>query len=268
MSYETNTIKIRFSEKPSVDIRCKLKSNGFSWSPAHAIWTAARTPKTQALAQSLSEELPLDTIIGGDCVDTMRIMPGEAIDLVVTDPPYLVNYHDRSGRSIMNDNNDHWVEPAFNQLYRLLKPNSFCVSFCGWNSLDIFLSAAKQAGFRMSGHLVWQKNYASSSFYISSHHEQAIVLAKGNPQKPEKPLRSVLPWSYTGNKLHPTQKHIDVISPLVETFSSQGEVVLDPFCGSGTTALAAHKSGRHYIGIEKAPEFAEIARQRLSEDSP
>ncbi|MEW8051104.1 MAG: DNA methyltransferase [Candidatus Thiodiazotropha sp.] len=264
LSLDGKTINIRFPEKPSGDIRYRLKNNGFSWSPKHTSWFAASTPRTQSVVKSLFAKLPLDKIIEGDCIELMRQMPAKSVDLVVTDPPYLVNYKDRFGRSILNDNDDYWVSPAFSQLYRLLKPNSFCVSFCGWSSIDLFVSASKQAGFQTVGQLVWQKDYASSSFYISIHHEQAIVLAKGTPEKPSNPLKSVLPWSYSGNKLHPTQKHVDVIAPLVETFSNQGETVLDPFCGSGTTAVAAHELGRHYIGIEKAPEFAETARQRLS----
>jgi adenine-specific DNA-methyltransferase len=73
----------------------------------------------------------------------------------------------------------------------------------------------------------------------------------------------VLPWEYSGNRLHPTEKAVSVIKPLIQAFSKPGGIVLDPFCGSGSTLLAARESGRHYIGIEKDPHVFEMLRARL-----
>jgi len=258
-----DTVEIRFSAKPPQPTRHRLKSNGFFWSPRKCLWLAQRTPDTIAMAQSLETALPTNSIIEGDCIEVMRQLPDNSIDLVVTDPPYLVNYKDRQGRSLLNDQDDAWVQPAFAETYRLLNPNTFCISFYGWNAIEVFMTAWKQAGFRPVGHMVWEKSYASSSNYLNYHHEQAFLLAKGNPPKPEKPLRDVLPWTCTGNKLHPTQKSVDVVAPLIESFSSPGAVVLDPFCGSGTTAVAARQESRHYIVIEKDTDFVEVARNRL-----
>jgi len=212
-----------------------------------------------------NNSLPCNQILQGDCISIMRKFPENAVDLVVTDPPYLVNYKDRTGRTIQNDVNSDWVKPAFKQTYRVLKNNSFCVSFYGDTHVDIFMAAWKEAGFRPVGHIVWPKEYASSSYYLSRHHEQAFLLAKGYPPKPEKPLPDIKKWSYTGNKLHPTQKSVDVIKPLINSFSKKGDLVLDPFCGSGTTALAARQSGRNYIGIDLERDYVEKARKRLSD---
>lgn len=73
----------------------------------------------------------------------------------------------------------------------------------------------------------------------------------------------MLEWKYTHNTLHPTQKPVMSILPLILTFSFVGDIVLDPFCGSGTTALAARTLGRRYIGIEIERKYCEIARKRL-----
>jgi site-specific DNA-methyltransferase (adenine-specific) len=70
-------------------------------------------------------------------------------------------------------------------------------------------------------------------------------------------------WNYTGNKLHPTQKPLNVLSSLVRAFSRPGDHVLDPFCGSGSTIVAALRLGRSAIGIELDPKFAEAAKSRL-----
>jgi site-specific DNA-methyltransferase (adenine-specific) len=81
------------------------------------------------------------TVVRGDCVDVMKAMPSKSVDFIPTDPPYLVRYCDRSGRSVKNDDNDTWLDPAFAQMYRVLKDNRFCVSFYAWNKVDRFVEA-------------------------------------------------------------------------------------------------------------------------------
>jgi adenine-specific DNA-methyltransferase len=97
-----------------------------------------------------------NTVINGDCLAVLPTIPDASVDLVITDPPYLVSYRDRSGRSIANDDNAN-VLGAFSDLYRVLKPDTFCVSFYGWNRIDAFFRAWTEAGFRPVGHLVWHK---------------------------------------------------------------------------------------------------------------
>ena len=98
---------------------------------------------------------------------------------------------------------------------------------------------------------------------IRPYHEQAYLLAKGNPRRPHVLVPSVLEWRYTTNTLHPTQKPVGALLPLVMAFSQVGDVILDPFAGSGSTAVAAELLGRHYIAIELSAEYAQIARDRL-----
>ena len=100
------------------------------------------------------------------------------------------------------------------------------------------------------GHVVWHKSYASSTRFLNARHEQAYVLAKGHPDKPDVPLDDVRPWEYTGNRAHPTEKAVSVLKPLIECFSVPGDTILDPFCGSGSTLVAAALCARDYIGIE------------------
>jgi site-specific DNA-methyltransferase (adenine-specific) len=133
---------------------------------------------------------------------------------------------------------------AFSDLYRLLKPHTFCSSFNGWQAVDKFYRAWIDAGFRAVGHIVFVKDYASSERCFRGHHEQAYLLIKGRPARPAKPLEDVLPWTYTGNRMHPTEKAVPTLAPLIRTFSRPGDVVLDPFCGSGSTLVAAGLLGR------------------------
>ncbi|MCU7809049.1 MAG: DNA methylase, partial [Candidatus Thiodiazotropha sp. (ex Semelilucina semeliformis)] len=182
---------------------------------------------------------------------------------VLTDPPYLVNYQDRSGRKIANDNNDTWVAPVFDELYRVLKDNSICITFCALPSIVSFMGAAQTSGFRSLGQLIWPKRYASSSYHLAFKHEQALVFAKGRPDKPDHALPTIQEWRYSGNELHPTQKHTDILIPLIEQYTELGDVILDPFCGSGSTLVAANQIHRHYIGMELSSNYIEAARQRL-----
>jgi tRNA1(Val) A37 N6-methylase TrmN6 len=86
-------------------------------------------------------------ILHGDCIDAMRQMPAASVDFILTDPPYLVNYRDRLGRSIDNDANGDWLKPAMADAYRLLKPNRVAVMFYGWTRTDAFFEAWREAGF-------------------------------------------------------------------------------------------------------------------------
>jgi site-specific DNA-methyltransferase (adenine-specific) len=205
----------------------------------------------------------VNRILLGDCVAAMGQMPPASVDFIATDPPYLVRYTDRTGRRVANDDRDDWLAPAFAQMYRVLKDNRFLLCFYAWNRVDTFYAAWKASGFRPVGHLVWAKRYASSERYVGYSHESAYLLAKGNPPQPRTILRDVLAWRYTGNTLHPTQKPVMALVPPIQAFTRPGEIVLDPFVGSGTTALAAKSLGRKYIGIDIEPKYAVCAQTRL-----
>jgi adenine-specific DNA-methyltransferase len=202
-------------------------------------------------------------IITGDCIKVMQEMPAASIDFIATDPPYLVHYSSRDGRTIAGDDKSGWLFPAFAQMYRVLKYNRFLLSFYGWNRVDRFLAAWKAAGFRVVGHLVWVKQYHSNEGYVRYRHEQAYLLSKGVPMKPQVALSDVLEWKYSGNELHPTQKPVMAMVPPILAFSRTGDLVLDPFVGSGTTAVASRLLGRRFVGIDIDAKYARLAEERL-----
>jgi site-specific DNA-methyltransferase (adenine-specific) len=202
-------------------------------------------------------------IMNGDCAEVLKDVADSSIDFVLTDPPYGVRYRDRHGRSIANDDCLDPVLAAFPHLYRVLKPDSLCVCFYGWNRIDEFFAAWTAAGFRPVGHIVWHKSYASSARFLEARHEQAYLLAKGRPRPPPAPVPDVQPWEYSGNRAHPTEKAVDILTPLIRSFSPPGGLVLDPFSGSGSTAVAAALCGRRYLGIELEERYCRIAARRL-----
>lgn len=205
----------------------------------------------------------LGRVLHGDCIQVMRTMPSASVDLVVTDPPYLVNYKPRDGRRCAGDADNSWLQPSFCEMFRVLKPNSLVATFYGWPWIDQFMVAWRKAGFRPVSHLTWTKEHSSRSGYTEGHHEVGYLLAKGKPVMPMKPVSDVLPWKYTGNSLHPNQKPVCALTPLIEAFSQLGGIVLDPFAGSGTTGEASRLLGRRFILIEKEAQHCHRARARL-----
>jgi DNA modification methylase len=207
--------------------------------------------------------LPSNRILHGDCVPLMTALPSGSVDFILTDPPYLVRYRDRSGRTVANDDRDDWLKPAFAEMFRLLKPGSFALSFYGWNKADLFFDAWKSAGFKIVGHIVFRKRYASSARFFEYRHESAYLLAKGEVTPPAAPLPDVMDWQYTGNRLHPTEKPVPCLTPIVRAFCKPGGLVLDPFCGSGSTLVAARDAGCAYLGIELDAGHHRTATERL-----
>jgi site-specific DNA-methyltransferase (adenine-specific) len=204
-----------------------------------------------------------NTITHGDCIEIMHAMPANSVDFILTDPPYLVNYRDRNGRTIQNDATADWLKPAMAQTYRVLKQDRVAAMFYGWTKVDKFFDAWKDAGFQPVGHLVFQKSYASKSRFLRYTHEQAFLLAKGRPPLPKQPLMDVMEMPYSGNKLHPTQKPVATLAQLIRCFTLPNELVLDCFAGSGSSCAAALLTGRNYIGVELDAAYHRAASERL-----
>jgi DNA modification methylase len=211
--------------------------------------------------------MKVNTVIQGDCLEVMRGMDGESVDFILTDPPYGFNWQSNRRKirheKIKNDNRFNWLRPAFSEMYRTLKNNSLCVSFYGYPDADIFVTAFKSVGFAIKSHFCFLKSNIGLGWFARGQHEVAYLLAKGKPSRPKHAYSDVIPFKLTGNKLHPTQKPINAMGQIIKSFTTENAIVLDPFCGSGSTLVAANNLGRRYIGIEIEEKYCEIARKRL-----
>ena len=214
-------------------------------------------------AATIQQSSFTNRVLHGDCIEVMRQIPANSVDFILTDPPYLVNYRDRTGRTIRNDTNDNWLKPAMAEAYRVLKQDRVAIMFYGWTKIDVFFEAWRDAGFQPVGHIVFRKRYSSKSRFLRYQHEQAFLLAKGRPPLPKQPLGDVMEMPYSGNKLHPTQKPVAVLAPLIRSFTLPGETVLDPFAGSGSSCAAALLTDRRYIGVEMDDVYFQQASSRL-----
>src|SRR5260221_12161961 len=170
----------------------------------------------------------------------MRSLPWASVDFILTDPPYLVKYADRPGRSLAKHAGaGAGLKPGFRQMHRALRPASLCVSFYGWNKVDLFMDAWKSAGFSVVGHIVFRKRYGSNARFLSYRHESAYLLAKGRPPLPRSPEPDVLDREYSGNQMHPAQKPGQPLKTPYEALPQPGDVAMDPSFGSGSTPAAA-----------------------------
>ena len=202
----------------------------------------------------------LNTIIQGDCLEVMKQIPDKSIDLVLTDPPYLVNWQsnrrDVKHKLIENDNNDSWLDPVFNEISRIMKEDSLMVSFYGYPHADKFINSWRKHDLEIKSHIVWIKNNMGLGWFTRTQHETAYLLAKGKPSKPKKAYSDIY---------HATEKPVNLFSKLLKSFSEEGMTILDPFSGSGTTAIACHDLKRNFICIEKEPEYVAISQKRLKD---
>jgi site-specific DNA-methyltransferase (adenine-specific) len=208
------------------------------------------------------------TIYHGDSRDVLPELPSASTGFVLTDPPYLVGFTGRWGESqapIAGDLDPAWLEPVFREVWRLLKPDRRCASFYGWPHADLFLSAWKRIGFRPVSHLAFVKNVWGFGRFTRSQHESAYLLAKGRPALPEAAISDTIEWTREQDAFHPNQKPVAALLPLVGAYSEVGEVVLDPFMGSGSTLRAANDLGRRAVGIEIEECYCELAARRMEQ---
>jgi len=207
------------------------------------------------------KELPINQIICGDCLEVMRDWPVKCVDLVLTDPPYGIlggaktiggkgffeptiypkmdwSYEPFSQKQLIACQrvSDHQIIFGFNHFSKIF-PSSACV---------IVWDKACQNG--------WEDTFADGEIAWTSFK---------NPLKIYRYLWKGALKAKPEYRQHPTQKPLQLMIWILEDFSKPNNIILDPFCGSGTTCVAAKMLGRQYIGIDISPEYCKIAEERL-----
>ncbi len=208
------------------------------------------------------------TVYHGDCLQILPALPPASVDFVLTDPPYLVNYKGRWGggrRTLAGDRSPSWLRPAFAEVWRVMKDNTFAVSFYGWPHADLFLSAWKEIGFRPVSHLAFVKNVWGFGRFTRGRHETAYLLARGRPAVPAWVTSDTIRWEREAHAWHPNQKPVASLIPLLWAFAPPGGLVLDPFMGSGSTLRAAKDVGCRAVGIEVERRYCERAARRMAQ---
>jgi len=225
-------------------------------------------------------------LIQGDCIKKLPELESNSIDLIVTDPPYHIEQEGKvtkqKGKIISTAKAwGHWTDDSFSdydlmikafidESKRLLKEGGSCYLWLDWAKIGLYWKYIEDIGLVPKNAIIWVKTQPMPHFrktnYRSSY-EQCIWYSKGNPRAfnflEQRKMKNVFHANNTIRTTeHPTEKPLDLIKWHIEVSSNRGDIVLDPFMGSGTTMMAAQELGRSCIGIELNPEYIDIIKKR------
>jgi modification methylase len=268
--------------------------------------TRIRTPRASPSAGAVAE-LPLGRILSGDCAEAMRSLPTASIDLVFADPPYnlqLGGELNRPDGSHVDAVTDHWDRfdsfgsyDAFTKDWlaearRVLKPDGALWVIGSYHNIFRVGALMQDMGFWILNDIVWRKSNPMPNFRgtrFTNAHETLIWASMGEKARyhfnyramktlnDELQMRSdwVMPLcggperlKHNGHKAHPTQKPEALLYRVLLATTEPGDVVLDPFFGTGTTGAVAKRLGRQWIGCEREEAYRRIALERIESTLP
>ena len=210
----------------------------------------------------------------GDCLNYMKKIPSESINLIVTDPPYLINYQSsrrikkEKFEKIKNDvNSQQLICDYFEECNRILKNNTAIYCFCSWHHIDFFKQEFEKH-FKLKNIIVWNKNNHGSGDLKGAYapkHELILFGHKGRTLLREKRISDVIECEKinSSNLTHPTEKPTKLIEIFIKQSSDIDDIIFDGFMGSGSTGVACINTNRKFIGCELDENYFKIAEQRL-----
>ena len=226
----------------------------------------------------------------------MSLLPDECIHLMITSPPY--NVGKEYDRDLNIDEYRSLLRDVFQEVYRVLVVGGrICVNVANlgrrpYIPLHSYIIEDLQVlGFQMRGEIIWQKGASAGSStawgsWMSASnptlrdiHEYILVFSKGSMGRKQKGENTISRdefleytksvWNFNAISAksvgHPAPFPVELPYRLIQLYTYKGDVVLDPFCGSGTTCIAALRTGRHYLGFDNQKEYVDLARKRISE---
>lgn len=212
----------------------------------------------------------LNEIVNMDWEEAIKQVLPNSIDLVVTDPPYGMQFQSNRRKvlhkSIQNDDNLDWIEGWVKELKRVCKDEAHIYIFCSWHNVDIFKQKVG-AYFNVKNILIWEKNNHGSGDLLGDYapkYEMIIFCSNGSKKLNGGRDSNVLKSPKTGNDNHPTEKPVNLISYLIEKSSNEGEIVLDTFAGSFSTAQACKQKKRNFICFEIEEDYCNKAKNLLN----
>ncbi|APG48625.1 site-specific DNA-methyltransferase [Phaeobacter porticola] len=247
--------------------------------------------------------LPLNTILDGDCIEAMSGLPSNSVDLIFADPPYnlqLKGQLHRPDNTKVDAVDDHWDQFSsfgvydeftrawLKQARRILKPNGSIWVIGSYHNIFRVGTAVQDEGFWILNDVIWRKSNPMPNFRgkrYTNAHETMIWASKSEGAKYtfnyealkalNEGLQMRSDWvmpictgherlkDEAGNKAHPTQKPEALLHRILVGSTNPGDVVLDPFFGTGTTGAVAKMLGREFIGIEREAAYREVAEKRI-----
>ena len=215
-----------------------------------------------------------------DALNVLKSLPDCSIDLVVTDPPYkVISGGNKSEKwksgwktSVLSRNdgkifdyNDIKFSDWIPEVYRVLKDGTHFYCMTNVLNLSKVIQEAEKVGFYLHNILVWEKNNVTTNRWYMKNCEFTLFFKKGAAKTINNPSCKMVHKfnNPMGNKLHPTEKPVELMEMYVLNSSNEGDLVLDPFVGSGSTAIACLKNSRRFIGSEIDMNYYNVAKERV-----
>lgn len=209
-------------------------------------------------------------------MELLRDLPDRSVDTVIADPPYMIGMssigdpHTKAGTWVDMENAAYWYAGWMKECSRILKDTGYLLCFGNWRSIPTLIRALSLAGMPATSCLVWDKEKLGtcSMRQLRPRYEIIMFSAKVHARIPDRRASDILAcrWypEHMRKTTHPAEKPVELIRRLIRLVTPEDGVVLDPFLGSGTTAVAAILEGRSFIGMEREKEYVEMAKRRLS----
>lgn len=213
-----------------------------------------------------------------DAVNFLAGLPNESVDLCVTDPAYeSLEKHRAVGTTtrlkVSDASSNAWFPifpnerfgELFRELFRILKKNSHAYVLCDQETMFVAKPLAERAGFKFWKGIVWDKVLLGMGYHYRARHEMILFLEKGKRNLKDLSIPDVLLVKRVNRKgAFPTEKPVELLKILVSQSSESGELVVDPFCGSGSTGIASLDLGRRFLGSDISELAFKTASERLA----
>ena len=234
----------------------------------------------------------------------MKAIPDEKIDLVVTDPPFAINFkakkanYNRTASRVLSGYNEITKEDYYeftlnwmSQCFRILKESGGMYVFSGWNNLADILNAIEEIGFITVNHIIWKYQFGvvTSRKFVTSHYH-CLYICKNDKKrkffpyerfgkeeknnqgrslhyKDKEDVWEIKREYWTGDEKTPTKLPAEIIKKILQYSSEEGDLVFDPFLGSGQTAVVSKLLKRNYMGFEIVKEYFDFISKRLKSNS-
>ncbi len=238
-----------------------------------------------------------------NCIEGMGLIPKNKIDLIITDPPFAINFkairanYNRTSSRVMQGYNEiksvdyydftyNWMKEAF----RILKDTGSMYVFSGWNNLKDILKALDDVGFITINHIIWKYQFGvvTKRKFVTSHYH-CLYVCKNDKQRKfysfsrfkkdsktnegrslhyrdKEDVWEIKREYWTGDEKTPTKLPAELIEKLLDYSSEKKDIVFDPFLGSGQVAVVSKSLNRQYLGFEIVPEYYKFAKKRLDKN--
>jgi site-specific DNA-methyltransferase (adenine-specific) len=211
------------------------------------------------------------SVVQGDCLELMKQLPDGCVDAVITDPPYFLPAVHYSTRKVWPRSLgelgilEGFYKQFFPESSRVLADHGVMYCFCDGQSYPVFY-ANGYTSFKSQRPLIWDKLTAINGYSWRHQHELILFAIKRESENVPTGDGDILRFRSVpiDDREHPAEKPVELMGTLISKSVRDNGLVVDPFCGSSATLVAAKKLGRHFLGFEISPEYCDIARKRIA----